>query len=113
MFFKYNFQFQVIFNRSGGWIGWQTSNCGPKARITGPYNTSRSIRTMCQLTVPVPDVAVSIKAAQWTLCAISMIAIAVLIYLLAPCAKMLLVRPLPRSQQISLSQAALVEQEAA
>lgn len=71
-----------------------------------------SLSLLCQLTKPVPDIAVSIKAAQWTLCAISIIAAAVLIYLLAPCIKMFFVRPLPRSQQISLSQAALVEQEA-
>ncbi|XP_047531001.1 beta-secretase 1-like [Vanessa atalanta] len=103
---------QVLFNRSAGWIGWQPSNCGPKARITGPHNYSMSLTLLCELTKPVPDVAVSIKAAQWTLCAISIIAAAVLIYLLAPCIKMFLVRPLPRSQQISLSQAALVEQEA-
>ncbi|XP_045449857.1 beta-secretase 1-like [Melitaea cinxia] len=103
---------QVLFNRSAGWIGWQPSNCGPKSRITGPHNFSMSLSLLCQLTKPVPDVAVSIKAAQWTLCAISIIAAAVLIYLLAPCIKMFFVRPLPRSQQISLSQAALVEQEA-
>ncbi|XP_045769653.1 beta-secretase 1-like [Maniola jurtina] len=102
---------QVLFNRSAGWIGWYPSDCGPNAKVTGPYNVSTSLLSLCQLTKPVPDVAVSIKAAQWTLCAISIIAAAVLIYLLAPCIKMMLVSPLPMSQQISLSQAALVEQE--
>ncbi|XP_045499289.1 beta-secretase 1-like [Colias croceus] len=102
---------QVLFNRSASWIGWKSSDCGPNARVSGPYNTTRSLLYMCQLTQPIPDVNVSIKAAQWTLCAFSIIAAAVLIYLLAPCIKMFFVRPLPRSQQISLSQAALVEQE--
>ncbi|XP_039754762.1 beta-secretase 1-like [Pararge aegeria] len=103
---------QVLFNRSAGWIGWYPSDCGPKARVTGPYNFSTSLLSLCQLTQPVPDVAVSIKAAQWTLCAVSIIAAAVLIYLLAPCVKIMIQTPLPMSQQISLSQAALVEQEA-
>ncbi|KAM3965006.1 beta-secretase 1 [Aphomia sociella] len=102
---------QVLFNRSAGWIGWQTSDCGPNARITGPYNITASIRTTCQLTKFVSDAAISIKAAQWTLCVISIIAAAVLIYLLAPCIKMMLMKPLPTSNQISLSQAALVEQD--
>ncbi|XP_072932636.1 beta-secretase 1-like [Epargyreus clarus] len=102
---------QILFNRSTGWIGWQSSNCGFGARVSGPYNTSTSLLTTCQLTQPVPDVAISIRAAQWTLCVISILAAAVLIYLLAPCIKMFLVKPLPRSQQISLSQAALVETE--
>ncbi|XP_031766604.2 beta-secretase 1-like [Galleria mellonella] len=100
---------QVLFNRSAGWIGWETSNCGPNARITGPYNVTASIRSTCQLIKVVSDGAVSIKAAQWTLCVISIIAAAVLIYLLAPCIKMMLMKPLPSSNQISLSQAALVE----
>ncbi|CAK1555366.1 unnamed protein product [Leptosia nina] len=102
---------QVLFNRSAGWIGWKESSCGPNARVTGPFNTTKSLLYMCQLTEQLPDVNVSIKAAQWTLCAISIVAAAVLIYLLAPCIKMFFIRPLPRSQQISLSQAALVEQE--
>ncbi|XP_041979837.1 beta-secretase 1-like [Aricia agestis] len=102
---------QVLFNRSGGWIGWRPSDCGSKTKITGPFNISSSLSSLCQLTKPVPDVAESIKAAQWILCAISIIAVAVVIYLLAPGIKVLLIRPLPRSQQISLSQAALVQQE--
>ncbi|CAH0719949.1 unnamed protein product, partial [Brenthis ino] len=102
---------EVLFNRSSGWIGWRSSNCGPNARITGPYNYSSSFLTLCQLTKNVEDTEVTIKAAQWALCGFSVIAAAVLIYLLAPVIRMVLVRPLPRSQQISLSQAALVEQE--
>ncbi|XP_059049945.1 beta-secretase 1-like [Achroia grisella] len=102
---------QVLFNRSAGWIGWQSSNCGPNARITGPYNVTTSIRAACQLNKVISDGAMSIKAAQWTLCIISIIAAAVLIYLLAPCIKMMLMKPLPASNQISLSQAALVQQD--
>ncbi|CAB3226964.1 unnamed protein product [Arctia plantaginis] len=102
---------QVIFNRSGGWIGWQTSDCGAKARISGPYNTSTSLTVTCQLTKPVTQVAISIRAAQWALCAISIVAATVLFYLLAPCVKTFFRRKLPTSQQISLSQAALVEYE--
>ncbi|XP_075975537.1 beta-secretase 1-like [Anticarsia gemmatalis] len=102
---------QVLFNRSAGWIGWQTSDCGTKARITGPYNVTKSLKDTCQLIRPVSEVAISIRAAQWALCAISLIAAAVLIYLLAPCIKTFFVRRLPSSQQISLSQAALVEQD--
>ncbi|CAG9562486.1 unnamed protein product [Danaus chrysippus] len=103
---------EVLFNRSGGWIGWKPSNCGPNARITGPYNISSSLISLCELKEQDPDVAVSIKAAQWTLCVISIVAAAVLIYLLAPCIKVYLIRPLPRTQQISLSQTSLVEEEA-
>ncbi|CAK1585324.1 unnamed protein product [Parnassius mnemosyne] len=103
---------QVLFNRSAGWIGWQTSNCGPNARVSGPYNTSSSLLVRCKLIEPMSDAAISIKAAQWTLFVISIIALGVLVYLLAPCIKMFILKPLPRSQQISLSQAALVEQEA-
>ncbi|XP_050678957.1 beta-secretase 1-like [Leptidea sinapis] len=102
---------QVLFNRSAGWIGWQESDCGSNARVTGPYNASTSLLLVCSLTRPLPDVNVSIKAAQWTLCVISIVAAAVLVYLLAPCVKMFLIKPLPIAQQISLSQAALVEQE--
>ncbi|XP_026733512.1 beta-secretase 1-like [Trichoplusia ni] len=102
---------KVIFNRSAGWIGWQTSDCGANARISGPYNTTISFKTTCELLRPVSDVAISIRAAQWALCAISIIAAGVLIYLLAPCIKTFFVKRLPSSQQISLSQAALVEQE--
>ncbi|KAG6447734.1 hypothetical protein O3G_MSEX005129 [Manduca sexta] len=105
--------FQVLFNRSASWIGWQSSNCGPNARVTGPYNISTSLRSLCQLVNPEPDVAVSIKAAQWVLCVISIIAAGFLIYLLTPCVKMFLTRRLRNSPQISLSQAALVEQESA
>ncbi|KPJ06745.1 Beta-secretase 1 [Papilio machaon] len=102
---------QVVFNRSAGWIGWKTSNCGPNATISGPYNTSSSLLVRCKLIEPLSDAAISIKAAQWTLFVISMVALGVLVYLLTPCIKMLIMKPLPRSQQISLSQAALVEQE--
>ncbi|XP_047990585.1 beta-secretase 1-like isoform X2 [Leguminivora glycinivorella] len=101
---------QVLFNRSAGWIGWQTSNCGSNARITGPYNASTSLIDSCQLRRPVSETAVSIRAAQWALCAISIIAAGVLVYLLAPCVKAVCRKPL-RTQQISLSTAALVEQE--
>ncbi|VVC91427.1 unnamed protein product [Leptidea sinapis] len=101
----------VLFNRSAGWIGWKESDCGSNARVTGPYNASTSLLLVCSLTKPLPDVNVSIKAAQWTLCVISIVAAAVLVYLLAPCVKMFLIKPLPIAQQISLSQAALVEQE--
>ncbi|XP_068617221.1 beta-secretase 1-like [Battus philenor] len=104
--------FKVVFNRSAGWIGFQTSNCGPETSIHGPYNTSSSLLVRCKLIEPISDAAISIKAAQWTLFVISMVALAVLVYLLAPCIKMLIMKPLPRSQQISLSQAALVTQEA-
>ncbi|XP_014369544.2 beta-secretase 1 [Papilio machaon] len=102
---------QVVFNRSAGWIGWKTSNCGPNATISGPYNTSSSLLVRCKLIEPLSDASISIKAAQWTLFVISMVALGVLVYLLTPCIKMLIMKPLPRSQQISLSQAALVEQE--
>ena len=105
------FYLQVLFNRSSGWIGWQESDCGPNSRITGPYNYSTSLLSLCQLKKTIPDTEVTIKAAQWALCAFSIVAVAVLIYLLAPCVKALIVRPLPRSQQISLSQAALFEPE--
>ncbi|CAH2047056.1 unnamed protein product, partial [Iphiclides podalirius] len=103
--------FEVLFNRSAGWIGWKSSNCGPSPRISGPHNTSVSLLIQCKLIEPVSDVSISIKAAQWTLFVISMIALGVLVYLLAPCVKMMLAKPLPRTQQISLSQAALVDQE--
>ncbi|XP_045532454.1 beta-secretase 1-like [Pieris brassicae] len=103
---------QVLFNRSGGWIGWRESSCGPAARTSGPSNASGSLLSACGLDRSLPDVNVSIKAAQWTLCAISVVAVAVLVYLLAPCLKMLPVRRSPRCQQISLSQAALVERDA-
>ncbi|XP_035450161.2 beta-secretase 1-like [Spodoptera frugiperda] len=102
---------QVTFNRSAGWIGFQTSDCGANARITGPYNTSNSLKTTCELIKPVAEVATSIQAAQWALCAISIIAASVLLYLLAPCLKNLFLKKMPRSQQISLSQAALVEED--
>ncbi|CAF4951645.1 unnamed protein product [Pieris macdunnoughi] len=102
---------QVLFNRSAGWIGWRESSCGPAARTSGPWNASGSLLSSCGLDRSLPDVNVSIKAAQWTLCAISVVAGAVLVYLLAPCIKMFPVRRLPRSQQISLSQAALVERD--
>ncbi|XP_063535017.1 beta-secretase 1-like [Cydia strobilella] len=101
---------QVLFNRSAGWIGWQTSDCGSDARVTGPYNASTPLIDSCQLRRPVSETAVSIRAAQWALCAISIIAACVLVYLLAPCVKALCKKPL-RMQQISLSTAALVEQE--
>ncbi|KAJ0183226.1 hypothetical protein K1T71_001202 [Dendrolimus kikuchii] len=102
---------QLLFNRSAGWIGWETSDCGPKAQIAGPYNLSMSLKDYCQLTHSDTDVAISIKAAQWALCAISIIAGAVLLYLLAPCIKAFFIRRSDRSTQISLSQAALVEQD--
>ncbi|KAJ8723376.1 hypothetical protein PYW08_003288 [Mythimna loreyi] len=102
---------QVTFNRSAGWIGFQTSDCGSNARVTGPYNASFSLKSTCQLLKPVTETATSIKAAQWALCAISTIALGVILYLLAPCIKSFFVRRMPRSQQISLSQAALVEEE--
>ncbi|KAI8421688.1 hypothetical protein MSG28_009674 [Choristoneura fumiferana] len=101
---------EVLFNRSAGWIGWQTSNCGSNARITGPYNASKSLVDTCQLRRPVSETAVSIKAAQWALCGVSIIAGGVLVYLLAPCVKALCKKPI-RTQQISLSQTALFEQE--
>ncbi|KAJ2950996.1 hypothetical protein O0L34_g5372 [Tuta absoluta] len=101
--------FEVVFNRSAGWIGWSTSTCGPDAKITGPHNHTRSLLLYCQLTRPIIDTAISIRAAQWALCVVSIIAAGVLIYLLAPCVKMLLVKKMPSSPQISLSQAALVE----
>ncbi|XP_053604486.1 beta-secretase 1-like [Plodia interpunctella] len=101
----------LLFNRSAGWIGFKTSDCGPDARITGPHNVTHSITSSCQLITPITDMAISIKAAQWALCVISIVAATVLIYLLAPCVKMLLVKPLPRSTQISMSQTALVEQD--
>ncbi|XP_013192536.1 beta-secretase 1 [Amyelois transitella] len=103
--------FELLFNRSAGWIGFKTSDCGPKTRITGPYNVTHSITSSCQLITPKTDMAISIKAAQWALCVISIVAATVLIYLLAPCIKMLLVKPLPRSTQISMSQTALVDQD--
>lgn len=103
--------FQLLFNRSAGWIGWQTSDCGPKAQLSGPYNLSISLKDHCHLTRSETDVAISIKTAQWALCAMSIIAGAVLLYLLAPCVKAFFVKRSDRSTQISLSQAALVEQE--
>ncbi|KAH9630146.1 hypothetical protein HF086_004852 [Spodoptera exigua] len=77
----------------------------------GPYNTSTSLKTTCELIKPVAEVATSIQAAQWALCGISIIAASVLLYLLAPCIKNLCLRRMPRSQQISLSQTALVEED--
>ncbi|XP_021192086.3 beta-secretase 1 [Helicoverpa armigera] len=102
---------QVLFNRSAGWIGFQSSECGSNARITGPYNASESLLSSCQLIRPVADVATSIKAAQWSLCGVFIIATSVITYLLAPTVKSLCDRKVRRLQQISLSQTALVEQE--
>lgn len=104
--------FEVLFNRSAGWIGWQTSDCGPKAQISGPYNLSVALKDYCKLIQSETDYSISIKAAQWTLCAISIVAGAFLFYLLAPCIKNMFVRRSEISMQISLSHAALVEQEA-
>ncbi|XP_061714332.1 beta-secretase 1-like [Cydia pomonella] len=101
---------QVLFNRSAGWIGWQTSDCGSPARVSGPRTAPAPLAAACRLRRAAADTAASIRAAQWALCAISIIAAGVLVYLLAPCVKALCKKPL-RMQQISLSTAALVEQE--
>ncbi|XP_012551396.1 beta-secretase 1 [Bombyx mori] len=103
--------FQVLFNRSAGWIGWQTSDCGPNTKIMGPFVVSSSLKSKCKLIKSAPDSTISIKAAQWALSAISVIAASILLYLLYPCIKTLLTRRLRSPSQISMSQAALVEQE--
>ncbi|KAL0880085.1 hypothetical protein ABMA27_002577 [Loxostege sticticalis] len=101
---------KVLFNRSGGWIGFDTSDCGPNARISGPHTVSYSFIDACKLTRSDSEVAVSIQAAQWALCAISIIAAIVLIYLLAPAVKMCILRRRQLNAD-SVSQDALVDQE--
>ncbi|CAG9787825.1 unnamed protein product [Diatraea saccharalis] len=103
--------FEVLFNRSGGWIGWDISDCGPCARLEGPFYVRRSLLLDCELTKSDLEVAVSIKAAQWALLAVSIIAGAVLLYLLAPCLKFIYFKPRPNASRLSMSGEALVDQE--
>ncbi|XP_028177818.1 beta-secretase 1-like [Ostrinia furnacalis] len=101
---------KVLFNRSGGWIGFETSSCGPNARVSGPYTVPYSFIDSCKLTRSDSETAVSIKAAQWALCVISIVAGFVLIYLLAPAVRMCILRR-RQSSAHSVSQDALVDQE--
>ncbi|CAH0399757.1 unnamed protein product [Chilo suppressalis] len=103
--------FEVLFNRSGGWIGWNTSNCGPNALLEGPFYVTNSLASDCELTKSDLDAAVSIKAAQWALLAISIIAGAVLIYLLAPCLKYVFFKRRRNASRMSISRDVLVDQE--
>ncbi|KAL4713149.1 hypothetical protein ACJJTC_018794 [Scirpophaga incertulas] len=102
--------FQILFNRSGGWIGFSSSDCGANTHLYGPYYVENSLMNDCQLSKPETEVAVSIKAAQWALLAISIIAGTVLLYLLVPCLKNLYLRPRSTSRR-SISKNALFDHE--
>lgn len=106
------FPFQVSFDKRAGYIGFQTSDCGPEARITGPYNSSVSLRSLCKLASPMRDVtADTIKVAQWIVAGALTVAMTLTVYLLGPCVRARIVRTLTRTHtHISLTRAALVEE---
>ncbi|CAG9138035.1 unnamed protein product [Plutella xylostella] len=105
---------QVLFNKEAGKIGFQTSNCGPQTRITGPHNASQPLSKLCNLATPKKHyTAVETKIAQWALAVALTVSMGLMFYLLAPCVRSSLVKSLRRMPtQISLSRTALVEEVA-
>lgn len=80
--------FQIIFNRSSGYLSFSTSDCGPEVNITGPHRLNGSILDLCGLKkYTYVSYAGSIRIAKW-ICVVAFAgATTLLLYLWVPCLK--------------------------